>query len=94
MINNVKNEVLNPLDDGQVRTTRVYENAKIVRNAKTYELFTLPRHKTYRLVANKRVFPPSDDPTEPDPFVTYPYGYHQVGDDPAYYVLRDLIEDS
>ena len=78
MINNVKNEVLRPLDEGQVRTLRVHERTKIVRNTKTYELFTLPRHKRYRLVANKRVFPSAD---HPDPFLTYPYGYHHVDPD-------------
>ena len=78
MINNVKNEVLQPLDEGQVRTLCVHERTKIVRNTKTYELFTLPQHKTYRLVANKRVFPPAD---HPDPFLTYPYGYHHVDPD-------------
>ena len=72
MINNVQNEVLQPLDDGQVRTIRVNERTKIVRHSKTYELFTLPRHKTYRLVANKRIFPPAE---HPDPYTSYPYGY-------------------
>ena len=75
MINNVKNEVLQPLDEGKVRTLRVHEPTKIVRQTKTYELFTLPRHKTYRLVANKRIFPPPD---HPDPFLTFPYGYNHV----------------
>ena len=78
MINNVKNEVLRPLDEGQVRTIRVHERTKIVRNTKTYELFTLPRHKTYRLVTNKLVLPPADDP---DRFLTYPYGYNYVDPD-------------
>ena len=41
----------------------------------TYELFTLPRIKTYRLVANKRIFPPED---HPDPFLTYHYDYNQI----------------
>ena len=83
MLNNVQNEVLRSLDDGQVRTIRVNESTKIVRNAKTYELFTYPRHKTYRLVANKRVFHCRDDVEEEeedgtDPFVTFPYGYSNV----------------
>ena len=69
MVNNVQNEVLEPLDDGQARFFPVHERTKIVRYTKTYELFTLPRQKTYRLVANKRIFPPED---HPDPFLTYP----------------------
>ena len=73
MVHNV--QVLQPLDNGQVRTLPVNERTKIVRNSKTYELFTMPRHKTYRLVANKRLFLPAD---HPDPFVTYPYGYNQI----------------
>ena len=74
MKNNVLNEVLDPLEDGQARTLRVNERTKIVRHGKTYELFTQPRHKTYRLVVNKRFFPPRD---HPNPFITYPYGYFQ-----------------
>ena len=75
MVNNVQNEVLNPLDDGQAQTLPVHERTMIVCNTKTYELFTLPRQKTYRLVANKRIFPPEDHHY---PYLTYPYGYHQV----------------
>ena len=67
MINNVKNEVLRPLDEGQVRTLRAHKRTKNVRNTKTYELFTLPRQKAYRLVANKRVFAPAD---QPDPSIS------------------------
>ena len=75
MINNAQNEVLEPLEDGQVRTLQVRERTKIVRDSKTYTLYTMPRHKTYRLVTNKRIFPPAD---HPDPFLTYPYGYNQI----------------
>ena len=74
----MKNEVLRPLDEGQVRTLRVHERTKIVRNTKTYELFMFPRRKMCRLVANKHVFLPAD---HPDPFLTYPFGYHHVDPD-------------
>ena len=74
MKNNVLSEILQPSDDGQARQIPVQERHKIVRNNKTYDLFTQPRHKTYRLVANKRVF----HPDHADPFLTFPYGYSEI----------------
>ena len=82
MKTNAQREGRHPLDDGEAVRLPVRESHKIVRRNKAYELYTQPRHKTYRLVANKRVFHHRDDTEEEeddtDPFLTFPYGYSDV----------------
>jgi len=41
---------------------------RIVRDAKTYDLYSFPDYKRYQLVYDKRVI-------DPHTFQTYPYGY-------------------
>ena len=66
MRKNVLDEIQHP--QNQPRQTQVVKTHQIVRDAKTYELFTFPDYKCYQLVYDKRVI----DPTT---FQTYPYGY-------------------
>ena len=89
---NVMAEVERPRNDQTARTTRIHESTKIVRHPKTYTLTTQPRHKDYRLVFNKRVLPTHD--ATMDPYKSYPYGYHQVGDLIFYEPLINLMEQS
>ena len=63
----------NVLDENQQpqkepRQTQVVKTHQIVRDAKTYDLYTFPDYKRYQLVYDKRVIDPSA-------FQTYPYGY-------------------
>ena len=66
MRKNVLDEIQHP--QNQPRQTQVVKTHQIVRDAKTYKLFTFPDYKCYQLVYDKRVI----DPTT---FQTYPYGY-------------------
>ena len=66
MRQNVLEEIQQP--QKQPRQTQVVKTHHIVRDAKTYELFTFPDYKCYQLVYDKRVI---DAVT----FQTYPYGY-------------------
>ena len=66
MRKNVLDEIQHP--QNQPRQTQVVKTHQIVRDAKTYQLFTFPDYKCYQLVYDKRVI----DPTT---FQTYPYGY-------------------
>ena len=66
MRKNVLDEIQHP--QNQPRQTQVVKTHQIVRDAKTYELFTFPDYKCYQLVYDNRVI----DPTT---FQTYPYGY-------------------
>ena len=49
--------------------SKITNTNQIVRNPNTYELFTFPQQKWYKLVYDKRVLDSST-------FKTYPYGYH------------------
>lgn len=53
------------------RETRLPKTYQIKRDAKRYELYTLPQYKYYRLVFNKRV-------VDPATFKTYPYWYYDL----------------
>ena len=66
MRKNVLDEIQHP--QNQPRQTQVVKTHQIVRDDKTYQLFTFPDYKCYQLVYDKRVI----DPTT---FQTYPYGY-------------------
>ena len=66
MRQNVKDEIERPLL--KPRQTQVINSHHIVRDPNTYELFTFPQQKQYKLVYNKRVI-------DPHTFKTYPYGY-------------------
>ena len=66
MRKNVLDEIQHP--QNQPRQTQVVKTHQIVRDAKTYELFTFPDYKCYQLVYDKRVIDPAT-------FQTYPYGY-------------------
>ena len=63
---NVLDEIQHP--QKEPRQTQVVKTYQIVRDAKTYNLFTFPDYKRYQLVYDKTVI----DPTT---FQTYPYGY-------------------
>ena len=66
MRQNVLDEIQKPLL--KPRQTQIVKTHQIVRNPKTYELYTFPEYKQYQLVYDKRVVDPST-------FLTYPYGY-------------------
>ena len=66
MRQNVHDEIQQP--QKQPRQTQVVKTHQIVRDAKTYDLFTFPDCKCYQLVYDKRVL-------DPVTFQTYPYGY-------------------
>ena len=63
---NVLDEIQHP--QKEPRQTQVVKTYQIVRDAKTYDLYTLLDYKRYQLVYDKRVIDPST-------FQTYPYGY-------------------
>ena len=66
MKQNVLDEIQKPLL--KPRQTQVINTHQIVRDPKTYQLYTEPSSKFYQLVYNKRVI-------DPRTFKTYPYGY-------------------
>ena len=66
MRQNVLDEIQKP--QKEPRQTQVVKTHQIVRDAKTYELYTFPDYKRYQLVYDKRV-------VDPQTFLTYPYGY-------------------
>ena len=66
MRQNVLDEIQKPQKDP--RQTQVVKTHQIVRDAKTYELYTFPDYKRYQLVYDKRV-------VDPTTFHTYPYSY-------------------
>ena len=66
MRQNVLDELQKPLL--KPRQTQVIKTHQIVRDPKTYQLYTFPDYKWYQLVYDKRVVNPSS-------FHTYPYGY-------------------
>ena len=66
MRQNVLDEIQKP--QKHPRQTQVVKTHQIVRDPKTYELYTFPEYKWYQLVYNKRV-------VDPISFLTYPYGY-------------------
>ena len=66
MRQNVLDEIQKPLQ--KPRQTQVVKTYQIVRDPKTYQLYTFPDYKRYQLVYDKRV-------VDPISFQTYPYGY-------------------
>ena len=66
MRQNVLDEIQKP--QKEPRQTQVVKTYQIVRDAKTYDLYTYPDYKRYQLVYDKRVIDPST-------FQTSPYGY-------------------
>ena len=66
MRQNVLDELQKP--QKHPRQTQVVKTYQIVRNPKSYQLYTLPEYKWYQLVYDKRV-------VDPLTFLTYPYGY-------------------
>ena len=66
MRQNVLDEIQKP--QKKPLQTQVVNTHQIVRDAKTYDLFTSPNYKSYRLVYGKRVINPTT-------FQSYPYGY-------------------
>ena len=66
MRQNVLDEIQKPLQ--KPRQTQVVKTYQIVRDPKTYELYTFPDSKFYQLVYDKRV-------VDPISFQSYPYGY-------------------
>ena len=66
MRQNVLDEIQKPLQ--KPRQTEVNKTYQIVRDPKTYQLFTFPDKKRYQLVYDKRV-------VDAATFKTYPYGY-------------------
>ena len=66
MRQNVLDEIQKP--QKEPRQTQVVKTHQIVRDAKTYELYTFPDYKRYQLVYDKRV-------VDPNTFQTFPYGY-------------------
>ena len=66
MRQNVLDEIQKPLL--KPRETTVYNTHHIVRDPQTYQLFTFPQRKDYKLVYDKRV-------VDAKTFQTYPYGY-------------------
>ena len=72
MRQNVLDEIQKP--QKEPRQTQVIKTYQIVRDAKTYYLYTFPDYKRYQLVYDKRVIDPST-------FQTYPYGYRAACQD-------------
>ena len=66
MRQNILDEIQHP--QREPRQTQVVKMHHIVRDAKTYDLYTYPDYKRYQLVCDKRVIDPST-------FQNYPYGY-------------------
>ena len=66
MRQNVLDEIQKPLQ--KPRETTVNKTYQIVRDPKTYQLYTFHESKLYKLVYDKRVI-------DPISFQTYPYGY-------------------
>jgi len=66
MRQNVLDEIQKP--QKEPHQTQVVKTYQIVRDAKTYDLYTYPDYKRYQLVYDKRVIDPST-------FQIYPYGY-------------------
>ena len=66
MRQNVLDEIQTPLL--RPRQTQVVKTYQIVRDPKTYQLYTFPDYKRYQLVYDKRV-------VDPVTFKTFPYGY-------------------
>jgi len=66
MKQNVLDEIQKPLL--KPRETSVYKTHRIVRDPQTYQLYTYPQRKEYRLVYDKRVL-------DAKTFQTYPYGF-------------------
>jgi len=66
MRQNVLDEIQKPLL--KPRQTQVVKTYQIVRNPKSYQLYTFPEYKWYQLVYDMRV-------VDPHTFLTYPYGY-------------------
>ena len=66
MRQNVLDEIQKPQQ--KPRQTQVVKSHQIVRDPKTYELYTFPDYKCYQLVYDKRV-------VDPNTFQTFPYGY-------------------
>ena len=66
MRQNVLDEIQKP--QKHPRQTQVVKTYQIVRNPKSYQLYTFPEYKWYQLVYDKRV-------VDPVTFHTYPYGY-------------------
>ena len=66
MRQNVLDEIQHP--QKELRQTQVVKTHQIVRDAKTYDLYTYSDYKSDQLVYDKRVIDPST-------FQTYPYGY-------------------
>ena len=66
MRQNVLDEIQKPLN--KPRQTQVIKTHQIVRDPKTYQLYTFPDYRRYQLVYDKRV-------VDPISFQTYPYGY-------------------
>ena len=66
MRQNMLDEIQKP--QKEPREMHVIKMHQIVRDAKTYELYTFPDYKRYQLVYDKRVI-------DPNTFQTYPYGY-------------------
>jgi len=66
MLQNMLDEIEHP--QKEPRQIQVVKTHQIVRDAKTYDLYTYPDYKRYQLVYDKRVIHPST-------FQTYPYGY-------------------
>jgi len=72
MRQNVLDEIQQP--QKEPRQTQVVKTYQIVRDAKTYDLYTYPDYKHYQLVYDKRVIDPST-------FETYPDGYQAACQD-------------
>jgi len=66
MRQNVLDEIQKP--QKHPRQTQVIKTHQIVRDPKTYQLYTFPDYKRYQLVYDKGVVDPIN-------FHTYPYGY-------------------
>ena len=72
MRQNVLDEIQKP--QKEPRQTQVIKTHQIVREAKTYDLYSFPDYKRYQLVYDKRVIDPST-------FQTYPYRYQATCQD-------------